>query len=101
MTQNNQPSYDEMRRLLWKARDIILAQGESMDVVVQLNQHGWLNHVNPLLEGFDPNRPITPLEKLKAAVSHMTDEEHSEIAEEAYRIVQRADRAMRRYQKTG
>lgn len=101
MTQNNQPSYDELRRLLYEARDIIIAQGESIDVPLQHRQHGWLNEVNPLLKDFDPKRPITPMEKLFAAVSHMTPEEHAEIADEAYRIVQRADRAFKRYQKTG
>ena len=100
MTQNK-PSYDELLRLLWQARGIIIAQGESTDVVVQLNQHGWLNHVNPLLADFDPNRPITPTEKLKAAISHMTPEEEAELADEAYRIVQRVDRATRRYKSTG
>lgn len=96
MTQNK-PSYDEMRRLLWRARDIILAQGESMDPVVQLNQHGWLHDVNPLLKDFDPNRPITPTEKLKAAISHMTAAEEAALAEEAYRIVSRADREFKRH----
>ena len=101
MTTPRKPSYDELLRLLSEARDLIIYQGESTDPVVQIRQHGWLYDVNPLLKDFDPSRPITPTEKLKAAISHMTPEEEAELADEAYRIVQRADRAMRRYKSTG
>ena len=97
MTTPRKLSYEELLRLLSEARDLIIHQGESTDPVVQIRQHGWLHDVNPLLKDFDPNRPITPREVLKAAVSHMTPEEEAELAEEAYRIVSRAGREFKRY----
>ncbi len=99
MTTPRKPSYDELLRLLFEARDLIIHQGESTDPVVQIRQHGWLHDVNPLLKDFDPSRPITPTEKLKAAISHMTPEEEAELAEEAYRIVSRAGREFKRYMR--
>lgn len=70
------------------------------DSTFQFHQRDWLNRINPLLEGFDPSRPITPLEKIKAAISLMTPEEEAELAEKAYQIVQRADREFLRQKES-
>ena len=72
-----QPSYDEMRRLLLQARDIVAET----------------------LNADDHDRSVPPRELLKAAVSHMTPEEEDALAEEAYRIVSRAGREFKRYMR--
>lgn len=60
-----------------------------------------LSAIDPSLKDADPTRPITPLELLAGALSHMTPEEHAELAEEAKQIVARADRAVAYCKKTG
>lgn len=96
---NQKLSYAELLRLIHEARDLIIAQGESIDFVVSTRQHGWLRVANDILVDFDPNRPIKPDEVLKAAVSHMTPAELEDISEQAYQIVRRADRDFARYKR--
>lgn len=46
-----------LRNLVREARRLILAMGESMDVPVQFDQHGWLREADSLL----PKRPSRKL----------------------------------------
>lgn len=52
-------SDEKQKRLLREARELMLAQGESIDVPIQFRQHGWLNETNELLK---------PMEKENSAI---------------------------------
>lgn len=88
---------NDLKRLLWEARDLLIAAGMSQVPHVGKKQRQWVESVNIVLKGFDPLRAFPPKETLKACLSHMTEAESSQLAELATEIVNRAHREFEQY----
>ncbi len=66
----SEPSHQELIDLLAEARDLIIAEGESMDITIQFPQHAWLRRVNEIVPtDHKPTPPEDKVAKLRRALS--------------------------------